>query len=135
MKSIAFRGVIVAATAFAVPALAHHSFAMFDQEKMITLSGTVKEFERSNPHAWMHMVIAGADGKNADWSFEMGGVGQLTRQGWTQDTVKPGDKLTIIMHPLKDGSRGGQYVAAITADGHRYDEVITNAPPSSNVPK
>ena len=83
------------------------------------------------------MVIVGADGKATEWGFEMGSVGQLVRGGWKQDTVKPGDKLTMTMHPLKDGSRGGQYVSALTADGHRYNEIVPggNAPPDGNVLK
>ena len=128
---------VAAAFVLHMPAFAHHSFAMFDQEKTVTMTGTVKEFEWSNPHAWMHMVVVGADGKSTDWSFEMGSVGQLARAGWKIDTVKPGDKLTMAMHPLKDGSRGGQYVYAITADGHRYPEIVpgNHALSDGNVPR
>ena len=137
MKLATLCSTIVAVTAFVGPAMAHHSFAMFDQEKTITVNGTVKEFEWSNPHAWMHMVVTGQGGKTEEWSFEMGSVGQLVRAGWKADTVKPGDKLKMVMHPLKDGSRGGQYVSAFTADGHRYDEVVPvgNAPNDGNIPK
>ena len=64
-------------------ALAHHSFSMFDHEKTVTIAGTVKEFEFSNPHAWLHVsAVDEKTGKPVEWSFEMGGVGQITQQGW-----------------------------------------------------
>jgi len=111
----------VAATCFAVPALAHHSFAMFDHEKTVALSGTVKEFEWSNPHAWIHMMaVDEKTGRPVEWSFEMGSVGQIAAQGWKADSVKPGDKITVRMHPLKDGSHGGQYMSATLADGRSF---------------
>ena len=109
MKLKAISVLICAIGAFAGPALAHHSFAMFDHEKTMTLSGTVKEFEWTNPHAWIHIVAMDEKtGKLVEWSFEMGSVGQVAAQGWKSDSVKPGDKITVQMHPLKDGSRGGQ---------------------------
>ncbi len=103
---------------FALPAYAHHSFAMFDHEKTITVTGTLKEFEFTNPHCWLHINVVDAEtGKTLDWSFEMGSVGQIQAQGWKADTVKPGDKITIEAHPMKDGSRGGQYQSAKLSDG------------------
>jgi hypothetical protein len=110
--------VAVALAAFAIQAQAHHSFAMFDHEKMITVSGTLKEFEYTNPHCWLHVsVVDPATGRTVDWAFEMGSVGQVAAQGWKADIVKPGDKITIEGHPMKDGSRGGQYRSAKLADG------------------
>ena len=106
-----------ALTALAAPAFAHHSFAMFDHEKTATIVGTVKEFEWTNPHAWIHIVAADEKGAPTDWSFEMGSVGQVAAQGWKVDTIKPGDKISVTMHPLKDGSHGGQYMSATLADG------------------
>ncbi len=108
---------------FAMPALAHHSFAMFDHEKTISISGTLKEFEWTNPHAWLHVVAVDAKtGRNVEWSFEMGSVGQISAQGWKADSVKPGDKITITGHPLKDGSRGGQYRSVTFADGRTIQQ-------------
>jgi hypothetical protein len=110
--------VICAAGAlFAGPALAHHSFAMFDAKKTNTLTGTVKEFEWINPHAWLHLIAAGPDGKPVTWSFEAGGPGQLTVVGWKPDTLKPGDKISLGYHPLKDGSYGGQLLTVTLSDG------------------
>jgi hypothetical protein len=121
-----------ATVAFATPAFAHHSLAMFNQEVTITLSGTVKELEWIQPHSWLHMMIPDANNRPQEWSFEMGGIGQLANQGWTRDLVKPGDKLTITVHPLKDGSRGGQYLGAQLADGKIFREE-RNTTPGANV--
>jgi hypothetical protein len=104
--------------AFVAPALAHHSFAMFDAEKTITVSGTVKEVEWTNPHAWLRVMLKdNASGKDLLWGFEMGPPAQQIRRGWEPDSLKPGDKVTLQMHPLKDGSRGGQLVNATLPDG------------------
>jgi hypothetical protein len=104
-------GVAVLASA----TLAHHSFAMFDHKKVQKVAGTIKEFEYINPHSWVHIVTA--DERPVTWAFEMGGTGQLTRDGWTRDTVKVGDKVTVEFHPLIDGSHGGQFLAVTFADG------------------
>ena len=111
----------IAVAAFAVQAQAHHSFAMFDHEKTITISGTLKEFEWTNPHCWLHVsAVDAATGRTVDWSFEMGSVSQITPQGWKVDSLKPGDKITIVGHPLKDGSHGGQYRSVKLGDGRTF---------------
>jgi hypothetical protein len=107
----------IAAPLFALPASAHHSFAMFDQSKVSKIDGTVKELEYINPHAWLHVAVAQPDGKIVNWSFEMGSVSQLTRDGWNKETVKAGDKITVNFHPLKDGSHGGQFRTMVNAAG------------------
>ena len=123
----------VATAALTAPALAHHSFAMFDATKTITLVGTVKEFEWTNPHAWMRMTAAdGATGQPVEWSFEMGSPGQLGARGMKPDSVKPGDKITLQAHPMKDGSRGGQYMSATLADGSTLGGRAGAAPPAEN---
>ena len=104
---------------FAAQAAAHHSFAMFDKEKVVTVSGTLKSFEWANPHCWLHITaVDPTTGKNVEWAFEMGSVPQIAAQGWKSDSIKAGDKITVTAHPLKDGSRGGQYESAKFADGH-----------------
>ena len=100
----------------AAPASAHHSFAMFDANKSASVSGTVKEFEWINPHVWVHLVTD-ESGKPVTWSFEAGSTGQLTVSGWKPDTLKPGDRITLRFHPLKDGSFGGQLLEVTLADG------------------
>ena len=113
--------IAVAVVIFAVQAQAHHSFAMFDQEKTITVSGTLKEFEFTNPHCWLHVTaVDSTTGRTVDWTFEMGSTGQIAAQGWKADSVKLGDKITIDAHPLKDGSRGGQYQSAKLGDGRTF---------------
>jgi len=108
---------------FAFPVHAHHSFSMFDVDKTITVSGTMKEFEFVNPHCWLHVtVVDSATGKSTVWAFEMGSVGQIAQQGWKADTVKPGDKISIDAHPMKDGSHGGQYIAAKLSDGRSFNQ-------------
>jgi Family of unknown function (DUF6152) len=118
--------VAISIALFAIHADAHHSFAMFDHEKMITVTGTLKEFEYTNPHCWLHInAVDPATGRTVEWAFEMGSVGQVAADGWKADTVKPGEKITIEAHPMKDGSRGGQYQAAKLADGRSLKQ--TNA--------
>jgi hypothetical protein len=125
-------GSIVAALAalIAGQAAAHHSFAMFDPEKLLTQTGTVKEFEWTNPHVWLHIVVADQAGKNLEYSFEMQAVPQAMSGGWRADTVKPGDKVSIEYHPLRDGSRGGELVAATLPDGRRLGSSATRPPPT-----
>ena len=110
---------LVAACIFAGPAAAHHSFAIFDQSKVNYLSGTVKQFEMVNPHAWLHLVIADDRGQTATWSFEGGSTAQLASLGWTPQSFKPGDKVQIGFRPMKDGSRGGQLMNVKTVTGQK----------------
>jgi hypothetical protein len=114
MRILAVAAVAVCA---AGPALAHHSFAMFDRDKNLTMSGTVTEFEWTNPHVWIHMSAPASGGKPVVWSFEMQAIQADMAGGWRSDSVKPGDKVSIAFHPLKDGSRGGQLVSAVLANG------------------
>jgi hypothetical protein len=94
----------------AVMAHAHHSFAMFDNEKDQVLEGTVKEFQWTNPHIWIQVNVKSADGSLVEYSIEGGSPNQLRRQGWTKDTLRPGDQVVLTMHPLKDGSPGGSFM-------------------------
>ena len=108
----------IGALALASSALAHHSFAMFDASRTITMKGAVKELEWTNPHSWLRLTIKDeATGRDLQWAFEMGSPQQQIRRGWQPDIVKPGDIVTVNMHPLKDGSRGGQLVSAILPNG------------------
>jgi len=106
-----------AALVIAAPALAHHSFSMFDRDKNITMTGVVTEYEWTNPHTWIHMKVPDQSGKDIVWSFEMQAIAPNTAGGWRADSVTPGDKISIEFHPLKDGSRGGQLVSATLANG------------------
>ena len=117
LKTISLAAVTVCA--FAVPALAHHSFSMFDAEKTVTVEGTVKEFEWTNPHSWIRVVVPNTAGKPLEWAVEMGSPSQIAQRGWSATSVKPGDKITLTIHPLKDGSRGGQFMAAVLPNGQK----------------
>lgn len=103
----------------APPAFAHHSFAMFDKDKLVTLQGTVSQFEWQNPHSFLDVMAMGQDGKPHVWSIELASIGQQTRVGWNANTVKPGDKITIAFNPLKDGTRGGTLVQVTLPDGRK----------------
>ena len=98
-------------------AYAHHSFAMFDADKTVELKGTVKEFQWTNPHSWLQVVVADETGREVEWSLEMGSPGALARNGWRPRTVVPGDEISFSIHPLKDGSSGGQFLSATLPDG------------------
>jgi hypothetical protein len=97
----------MALAAVSAPASAHHSFAMFDNQKTLTLEGTIKEFQWTNPHSWIQVLVKDKSGKDVEWSIEGGSPNGLTRAGWKRSSLKPGDKATVNIHPLKDGSPGG----------------------------
>src|ERR1700753_811761 len=99
------------------PAFAHHSGAMFDASKEVTLNGTIKELQWTNPHSWIEVMVPDATGKEVQWSFEMEGPNVMHRQGWNAKTIVPGDKVTIVAHPLKDGRTGGSYISIKLPDG------------------
>ena len=110
--------VVMAAALLAAPAFGHHAFAMFDQSKVVHLSGTVKQFEFVNPHAWLHVTILDDKGDASTWSFEGGSVNQLVSLGW-KDSVRPGDRIEVGFRPMKDGSRGGQLMNVKLENGQK----------------
>src|SRR5580658_5458830 len=115
LKALGLAG--IAFTLSAIPAHAHHSFAMFDAEKKVTLDGTVKEFQWTNPHSWILLTVSDAQGKAEQWAIEMGGPSGLARQGWVPKTLTPGMKVQAVIHPLRDGTPGGQFMAVTLPDG------------------
>jgi hypothetical protein len=115
LKTISFSAAAVAL--FAVPAWAHHSHAMFDDTKTVVKEGTVKEFQWTNPHSWMQVMLADETGAVKEYSLEMGSPAGLARQGWRPKLVSPGDKVTVTYHPLKDGNPGGALVSIKLPDG------------------
>jgi len=119
MTRTAFGLACMAAALLAAPALAHHSFAMFDQSKVLYLSGMVKDFEFVNPHAWLNVNIANDKGDVLTWSFEGGSPSQLVRLGWSKDNFRVGDKVEVGFRPMKDGSRGGQLMSVKFSSGQR----------------
>ena len=99
-------------------AQAHHSYAMFDRSKTVTLNGTIRQFQWTNPHSWIQLTVPNDAGGTDEWSIEMGSPFELLRVGWTSSTVKAGDKVSIQIHPVKDGSKGGGFVSGMDAGGH-----------------
>jgi len=118
MTRTAFGLAGIAAALLVAPAFAHHSFAMFDQSKVVYLSGTVKQFELVNPHGWLHVAIVNDKGDLSTWSFEGGSVAQLVALGW-KDSFKDGDKVEVGFRPMKDGSRGGQLMSIKLEGGQK----------------
>ena len=98
-------------------AVAHHSAAMFDQTRQITLSGTVRDFQWTSPHCYIQLLASADQSPPQEWSLEMAAPMYLYRLGWRPSTVKAGDKITVSLHPLRDGKRGGLLFKATTADG------------------
>lgn len=107
----------VATVALAVPAVAHHSFSMFDMQKESVVTGEVRDFQWTNPHIWVQVVVKGEDGKTVEWSMEGNSPSTLSRQGWSKRSLKVGDTVTITFHPLRDGMPGGSLVKIVLADG------------------
>lgn len=103
-------GLLAILVAAAPPAFAHHSGAMFDMSKKATIIGTVKEFQWTNPHAFIELESPAADGRVDHWSVEMTSPLFLARRGFTRATLKPGDKVALVISPLKDGTKGGLFV-------------------------
>ena len=101
----------------AVPVFAHHSFAVYDRTKLLTLKGNVKGFQWTNPHCvvWV-LVQPEGGGEPQEWSFETTSPGVLTRGGWTRNSVKPGDRVAVEFYPLRDGSHGGGLSAVTLVD-------------------
>jgi hypothetical protein len=92
----------------ASPALAHHSFAMYEPTKTLTFKGTVKTFQWTNPHVVVWVLVQPESGGAAEeWSFETTSPGVLTRAGWTRQSIKAGDRVSVTFSPLRDGSHGG----------------------------
>lgn len=116
MKKFVLASVAVAAMA-ATPTFAHHSFAMFDNEKVTLVRGTLITFTYLNPHSWISVMGSVDNGPSERWDIESTAPAILSRQGIRADTLKPGDKLTVGFHPLRDGRRGGSLVFVVTPDG------------------
>ena len=125
-----FKALIIAAVvtlAFGVPASAHHSFAMFDNEKSMTVQGQVKEFEWTNPHSWLRVMVMDQNtGKPMLWVFELSSPARLATLGMHSNSLKPGDTVSVNFHPLKDGTRGGQFVQATLPDGKQFSGAYGN---------
>ncbi|MDB5459757.1 MAG: hypothetical protein JWO72_1498 [Caulobacteraceae bacterium] len=106
----------VGALSAASPAAAHHSFAMYDRARTVTLEGTVKDWQFANPHSQLVMVVL-ENGTPVEYNVEGASVNTLVRIGWGPKTFKAGDKISVVMNPLRDGSKAGAFLRATRADG------------------
>ena len=101
----------------AASALAHHSMNGFDRAKTITITGTVKQFKWANPHSWIELEVVNDKGVAELWNVEMTAPGVLARNGWKSTMLKPGDKVTMGVHPMVSGEIGGQFVSVTFPNG------------------
>ena len=129
--TVAFGIALAATTATAIglaavsgPALAHHAASMFDRERTVELTGTVREFQWTNPHIWIQVQVANENGEIEEWSVEGGVPNRLFRAGWRPNSFEPGDEVTIRGFPMRDGGRAALFIGAKLPDGStlgRYD--------------
>lgn len=102
-------GLIAAATCLALPASAHHSFAMFDSSQVRTITGSVVQFRWSNPHVALFVQEQGTTGRSGIWAIELTSPGNLRRLGWSRTTLAPGNRIEVQMNPMRDGRQGGGF--------------------------
>ena len=122
MKKVLFGAALVHACS--VPVLAHHSPAAFDRSKEVKLVGTVKEFRWQNPHTWIEVLVPDEKGKEVLWGVELTSPTYLIRAGWKSNTIKPGDKVTVMVNPVRSGEPAGIFRSLTLADGR----VLTERP-------
>jgi len=117
---VALAGLLAAAP----PALAHHSYSMFDNMKEVKLVGAVKEFQWTNPHVWIQVVVDEPNGGKTEWSVEGAGLNTLIRQGWNRNIIKAGEKVTVTIHPMRNGTNGGALIRIYMPDGRVLGEPL-----------
>ena len=110
------------------PAWVHHSGAMFDRTRVVKITGVVTEFNWSNPHSSFKVSVPATDGKEDVWAVEMNGPNNLVHAGWKRTSIKAGDKVTVVVHPLRDGKPGGSFVSIVLPDGKK----LTGSAPGQN---
>jgi hypothetical protein len=115
LTRVTLLGVLIAGAAGRVAA--HHSPVMFDMTKSVTVEGTVVEFSWTNPHSSIQLDVAGTGGAMERWGVEMGSPNSMVRAGWKSTILKPGDRVSVTVRPLKSGERGGMFVSIKLADG------------------
>ena len=117
MKKILPAFAVLAALGATTAADAHHSFAMFDLTKEVTVKGTVRQFQWTNPHAYIQLVSKDASGREVEWSMEMGAPMYLYARGWRPGSLKAGMDISVTLNPLRNGKPGGVVRDVTTADG------------------
>jgi hypothetical protein len=114
LKLVLLAGLVVGAASLA---MAHHSYSAFDVTTERVLVGSIKKFDWSHPHTWAWLDVANEQGGVDTWGVEGMSPNYLARRGWSRTTLKPGDKLTLTIRPMKDGSKGGMWVTAKRPSG------------------
>jgi hypothetical protein len=103
------------------PVLGHHSHAMFDTSREVTITGTVTSYSYRNPHVFLYVDVKGPDGQVVNWGVEMSNISNMESRGIYLSTFKPGDTVTVKLNPLKNGRAGGNYTSVTAADGKLFD--------------
>ena len=114
--------VLATASLYSGASLAHHSPIVFDRTREVTITGVFTEFKWSSPHAWIHLDVKDDQGHVDNWGVEMDPATNLARAGWKSTSVKPGDKVSIVVHPLRNDEKGGQYISITLADGSKLGQ-------------
>ena len=124
-KQLAFTGLLAAALALtsSSPAWSHHSHAMFDHDKEVTITGTVAEWVFRNPHVFLYVDTKSDSGETVRYSVEMSNITNMLKVGFSATTFKAGDKVTVELHPLADGRPGGNYIVATSGDGKQFGRI------------
>ena len=117
IKVVSNLGIAAALALSSTVASAHHSFAMFDLGRDVTVEAVVKEVQFTNPHVWLQILVKDDKGAETEWSIESGAPGMMLRNGWKPSTLKAGDKVTLTLHPLRNGTPGGSLVRVKVPDG------------------
>lgn len=107
----------IVALGLVASASAHHSTSMYDYTTTKTVAGTVRAFQWSNPHTFIQLLVPDGNGQSKEWSIEAGTPASMSGMGWSKKTLKPGDKVTLAIAPLRDGGAGGTLKSATLADG------------------
>lgn len=124
----------LAAALIAAPGAAHHSFAMFDQTKSVTVKGQVVEFQWTNPHAFIELEVSDGRGGTDRWSVELNSPNNLTRQGWRRSSLTVGQTVSVTLNPLRNGKKGGLFNKVVFADGKVLGDVRAASGGPINVP-
>ena len=130
MRKLLLGCACVLLVASVAPVLAHHSPAAFDRTKEVKLVGTVKEFRWQNPHTWIEVIVPDEKGKDVVWGVELTSPTYLIRAGWKSNIIKPGDKVTVVVNPVRSGEPSGIFKSLTLADGR----VLTERPARLGTP-
>jgi Family of unknown function (DUF6152) len=116
------KGLFAVLVLLAVNVYAHHSPIVFDRTREVRIDGVIKEFKWSMPHSWIHLDVTDDEGTVATWGIEMNPASSLARRGWRASTLKPGDKVSVLVYPLRNDEKGGQYISITLPDGRVLSE-------------